>query len=386
MNWPASVNLMRILHVSGTFLPVKGGGPYYVHYLSKFLERHGHTCRVATTVADGPPDRETVPTDRSPAVSIAGAPIAPTFPVSLWRTIQSFSPDVIHANYPLPFYPDMAAVLGSLTGVPIVFTCHGAFEMSLDSVVGAVGTVYNNTLLRGTLRLADRVHVSNRGILEAFDFYRQHEAKTNVIPIGVNTEWFDPTTVDGPAPYRTDSTEKTVLYVGSFRRYKGLPNLMEAFAQVNEKADVQLVMVGDGPERQRLVYIAEDHNLTDSVQFVGQVNDHALRRAYAHADVFVLPSPTIRESLGMVAMEAMAMEVPTVVTAGSGIGNVLAGEDAAEVVKPDCPDAIADALTDLLDDEAEAKAVSATGRELIESRFAWKSVVEEYEEMYNTVV
>jgi glycosyltransferase involved in cell wall biosynthesis len=377
---------MRVLHVTGTFLPVKGGGPYYVHYLSKQLEAAGHTCRVVTTDAGGTPEIETVPTNRARSVSVAGAPIAPTFPRTLHRAVSAFDPDVIHANYPLPFYPDMAAVLGRLTGVPVVLTCHGAFEMSLDSVVGAVGTVYNNTLLRGTLRLADRVHVSNRGILETFDFYRQHEAKTSVIPIGVNTEWFDPTTVDGPAPYRTDSTEKTVLYVGSFRRYKGLLNLMEAFAQVNEKADVQLVMVGDGPERQRLVHIAEDHNLTDSVQFVGHVDDHALRRAYAHADVFVLPSPTIRESLGMVAMEAMAMEVPTVVTAGSGIGNVLAGEDAAEVVKPDCPDAIADALTDLLIDEAEAKAAGAAGRELIESKFAWKSVVEEYEEMYNTVV
>lgn len=373
---------MRILHVSGTFLPVKGGGPYYVHYLSQHLERKGHTCRVVTTESGGKPETETVQTDRSPALSLAGAPVAPTFPLTLKRTLERFDPDIVHANYPLPFYPDVAAALARIQNRPLVVTCHGAFEMSFDSLVGIVGTVYNNSLLRLTLRAADRLHVSNRAILDAFDFYRRHDSKTDVVPIGVDTEWFDPTVVSGPPPYDVQGTTRTVLYVGSFRRYKGLDTLLRAFSRIGEQQEVQLVLVGDGPQREQLEQLVVRHRLTDHVQFVDHVDDERLRRAYAHADVFVLPSPTIRESLGMVAMEAMAMGAPTVVTAGSGIGHVLDGKDAGVVVEPNAPSALAEAIETLLTEETAATEQGYASRALVESQFAWTAVVEEYIELY----
>ncbi|MFB6195511.1 MAG: glycosyltransferase family 4 protein [Haloplanus sp.] len=373
---------MRVLHVTGAFLPVKGGGPYYVHHLSRHLERAGHACHVVTTDAGGEPDVETVTTTRTPAVTVAGAPVAPTFPATLNRAIRRFDPDVVHANYPLPLYPDAAAVLGRLRSRPVVLTCHGAFETSVRSLVGVVGAVYNATGLRATLRLVDRVHVSNRGVLEAFDAYRRHAAKTSVVPIGVDTAWFDPDAVDGDPPYDVDDDRATVLYVGALRRYKGLDDLVDALADLVVSRDVRLVVVGEGPERRSLQRRAAERGVADAVTVLGHVDDATLRRAYAGADVFALPSPSISESLGLVALEAMAMGVPTVVTAGSGVGRVLSGEAAGLVVEPRAPDALAAAIGSVLDDPALAADQRVAGRNLVTDRFDWRSLVGEYVDVY----
>lgn len=376
---------MRVLHVTGTFLPVKGGGPYFVHYLTRHLEREGHQCHVVTTDVGGTPNEPTVSTTRSPAVTVAGAPLSPTFPVALYRAIRSFDPDVIHANYPLPLYPDVAALLASGRDTPLVLTAHGAFEMSLTSPIGVFGSVYNRTLLRVTLGLTDCVHVSNDAILEAYDFYRR-AADTRVVPIGVDTDWFDPESVSGQPPYETGPDEGTVLYVGALRRYKGLSDLLDAFDDLQSRADAQLVVVGDGPRRERLQQRVRELGITEDVQFVGHVDDDALRRAYAHADVFVLPSPSIRESYGMVALEALAMGLPTVVTRGSGIGRVLDASKAGTVVSPNSPRDLADAIATLLTDTTRAAEESRAGRRVAVERFAWSSLVDDYVGLYRSVL
>lgn len=377
---------MRILHVTGTFLPIKGGGPYYVHHLSTQLERAGHDCRVVTTDAGGDPETETVPTVRARSLSVADFPVAPAFPRSLYRTIKRFQPDVIHANYPLPLYPDLAALLARVRSIPLLLTSHGALEMRLDSAIGLFGAVYNRTLLRGTLCLADHVHVSNDAILQAFEFLDRHREKTSVVPIGVDTDWFDPAQIDGRPPYRTAEGASTILFVGSFRRYKGLDSLIDAFAEVVPHHESRLVLIGDGPRGPAVQARIEDHGIESAVELVGHVSDEALRRAYAHADVFVLPSPTIRESYGMVAIEAMAMGVPTVVTHGSGIGQLLTDSPAGIVVEPNSVQALATELRSLLADPASRASEGRRSRRLVTDRFAWSQVIDEYLELYETLI
>jgi len=392
---------MRILHVTGSFLPVKGGGPYFVHHLSRHLEAVGHECTVVTTTMGGTPAVETVETVRARSVTVAGAPIAPGFPATLARTIRRTDPDMIHANYPLPGYPDVAAVLAAWHAIPCIITCHGAFEMSFDSLAGVVGTVYNRSVLQGTLRVADRVHVSHEGVVDQLSIYEGYREKLSVVPMGVDLSRFDRTRPIGEPPYPASDDRSTILYVGAFRRYKGLETLLRAMAALradrveptrrgsapaaDAAATPHLILIGDGPRRDRLVSLADELGLAASVTIRDHVDDDTLRAAYAHADVFVLPSPTIAESFGLVALEALAMGVPTVVTAGSGVGHVLADERAGVVVPPNDPAAMAGAIGDLLDDEALYDTQRTAGPELVRSRFAWDELVTEYETLYDSV-
>ena len=382
---------MRVLHVTGTYLPVKGGGPYYIHYLSKYLEDMGHDCLVVTTDMGGEIETETTDTLRSRSVEVAGAPMSPTYPFLLYKAVKKFDPDVIHGNYPLPLYPDIGLALSKISDVPFVLTCHGSFENSLESVAGVVGTCYNNTVLRATLRLSDCIHMSNHGIPSEIQMYQGYREKTEFIPIGVDTDWFDPRKVDKKrevqgecegvaSPYRKREGEHVVLYVGSFRRYKGLEYLVRAFEDMG--SDSNLVLIGDRPRKNELENLASELGVSDRVEFHPHVSDAELRRAYRYADVFVLPSPSILESLGMVAMEAMAMEIPTVVTRGSGIGHVLEGEDVGCVVEPHSSGEIEEKVSSLLEDEDTRKRRGKACRKYVVDNLSWDYVIDDYIEMY----
>lgn len=375
---------MRVLHATGAFLPTKGGGPYFIHNLTSSLERRGHDCHIVAPDLGGVPETETVPTSRARGFQLGPFPIAPNFPLALASAIDHFDPDVVHTHYPLPFYPETSVVVSKFCGAPVVMTCHGALEMDCKSLVGVFGSAYNRTLLRVALQAADALHVSNNHILDELTIYDRYQAKTWAIPMGVDTEWYNPAIVEGPPPFPPSSP--TILFAGSFRRYKGLEHLIDAFATVQEHTDAHLVLLGDGPRKEPLKKQVHELGLSETVKFISHVNDENLRRAYASADVFVLPSPTIEESLGLVALEAMAMGVPTVVTRGSGVGRLLQNEEAGIVVEPASANALTTALMNLLEDSDQRRAAGRAARSLITARYAWSDLVGEYESFYRSVL
>lgn len=377
---------MRILQATGAFLPRIGGGPFFVHYLSTQLEDSGDDCLVVTTGAGEEAYQETVETVRARSIDVAGFPVSPAYPNALQRSIRNFEPDLIHAHYPLPLFPETAAVYSVLFEVPLVLTCHGALEMNWKSGVGAFGSLYNRTLLHLSLSVADRLHVSNQRIPSTFPMFNRYRSKIRTIPMGVDLEWFDPESVSGKPPNVTDDDVATVLFVGAFRRYKGLETLIDAFDTLRGKMDCRLVLVGDGPRRRHIESMVRSRGLANDVLFTGYIDREALRATYATADVFVLPSPTMSESFGLVALEAMAMRVPVVLTRGSGVGYLLGDRPSATVVTPDDPDALVAGLKPLINDPETRRSKGRACRKLVENAFSWRALVHEYRALYREIV
>lgn len=375
---------MKVLHVTGTYLPVRGGVPYFVHNLASQLTERGIESPVATCAVGDDPPSVNHSLYRVPATMVGDVPVSPSFPVALGRTIRQEQPDVVHANYPLPIFPEIAAIIARAAGIPFVLTGHGAFEMDFQSLVGTFGAVYNRTLLRIPLAVADRIHVSNSGIRDEIPVYSTRKSKVEVIPMGVNVDWYDPGDCNDPAPFETDDDRPVILFAGAFRRYKGLPTLIEAIGLLS--LDVRLVLIGDGPANDEVRQVISQRNLEDRVELLGHVSDASLRSAYKHADIFVLPSPSLEESLGLVALEAMAMGLPTVVTGASGVGRVLKEADAGVIVEPDSASAIAEAVFGLLTNPNEYTRQCEAGMRLIRNRFAWNEIVESYVTLYEQVV
>lgn len=384
VSWDRSRS-MKILQAPGTFLPVKGGCPYFVHYLTQYLEDAGHDCRIVTTGSGDQPEVETVAVDRAWSRDVAGFPVSPTYPAVLRRSISEFNPDIVHTHYPLPLFPEVASLLAAVEDIPLLLTSHGAFEMTWDSAIGAFANIYNKTLLKLSMAAADRIHISNTGIFEEIPLFEDNAEKVRTVPMGVDTDWFDPDAVSGNAPY-PDTGADTILFVGAFRRYKGLECLLEAFDQIVKGRDAHLVLVGDGPLNDSLRSIVSEFDIGSSVTFTGQVSDEELRRAYSGADLFVLPSPTISESFGLVTLEAMAMGLPVVVTSGSGIGHVLGGDGPGTVVEPSDPDSLSTAIDQLLSNPERRRTEAAHGRQYVLDRFAWSELVDEYDTLYRETV
>lgn len=146
---------------------------------------------------------------------------------------------------------------------------------------------------------------------------------------------------------KLDYTTKTVLHVGRLSWEKNQKLLLEAWTKVHSRfPDWELVICGDGPERQRLLDIAQQHALTESVIFKGNVEDIDVE--YGRSSIFVLTS--LFESFGLAVGEAMMHGLPIVTTAsGGGIEDLVKDGFNGFIVSDNNGDNIADKIVKLIE-------------------------------------
>lgn len=196
------------------------------------------------------------------------------------------------------------------------------------------------------------------------------------IPNGIDVDFFSP----AAAPLPNPGGKRTVLFIGRFDPRNGVRHAISAFTILRQtREDVRLVIVGDGPMRSLIERLVPD-NLREDVVFAGRVN--RLRPRYlASADV--LCSPCSLASFGMVVLEAMSAGVPVVATRLPGFARVMRdGVDGLMVDRADDDAAFAAALAQVLDDRELAVRMGAGGRQRAIEQFAWPTVVDRLEQLY----
>lgn len=163
---------------------------------------------------------------------------------------------------------------------------------------------------------------------------------------------------------------------------KGHVHLLDALATVLEKrADVRLVIVGDGPTRRDLERCCGDRGLTPHVVFLGQRLD--VPRILRGSDVFVLPSEA--EGFGRVILEAMAATKPVVASRVGGIQEIVVHGETGFLVSPRNPRELAERLLELLDDPQRAAELGHAGRRRLLEHFSMQSMMDETLAIYRAV-
>ena len=193
-------------------------------------------------------------------------------------------------------------------------------------------------------------------------------------------------------PHELPLREKNrVLFVGRLVEWKGVDYLLEAFRIVSGNLpDASLVIVGDGPEKQNLVEKARDLGVDDRVAFVGWKLGHELVEEYARASVLVVPSfvdyKGQTESLGVVAIEAMAVGTPVVASKVGGLTDVIADGETGFLVPPKNPEALALAIEDILTDEEMARDMSMKAKERFRRMFSSQSIADRFIQLYEELL
>ena len=114
----------------------------------------------------------------------------------------------------------------------------------------------------------------------------------------------------------------TVLFLGRLTRQKGPEFFVRAAARIAERRpDVRFVVAGDGDQRQELVERTARMGLARNVFFTGFLGPEEVERAYAEADVYVMPS--LSEPFGITPLEALALDTPVIVSRHSGVAEAL---------------------------------------------------------------
>lgn len=154
---------------------------------------------------------------------------------------------------------------------------------------------------------------------------------------------------------------KIVLTVGRLSKEKGHGDLIRAMAQVNRTRDdpAALVIVGDGPEQQRLERLIAELGVAEAVRLAGYRSDVA--PYYAAASVFALPSYS--EGSPNVLLEAMDAGAPIVATNVGGVGEMIRDREHGLLTPSGDPSAIAQAIAALLDDPELGIALASAARE-----------------------
>lgn len=224
--------------------------------------------------------------------------------------------------------------------------------------------VYNQTD-RWSLRAADQVLTSSRAFVKELEQRDVRPEKIHVQHMAVRP--FGRISPERAGSIRRelgiDPCTRILLSVGRLSREKGHTDLIRSFARMRKLTGgqvVHLVIVGEGPERNRMESLIRSLDLTKAVTLAGQQDDVA--PYYAIADVFVLPSHN--EGSPNVLLEAIDAGVPVVATKVGGIPEIVSEREALLVPKGDT-DALAEATARILVDGPLRERLVAAAREAI---------------------
>ena len=179
---------------------------------------------------------------------------------------------------------------------------------------------------------------------------------------------------------------KVIISTSRLVEKNGLDNLIKALAVLQKeypKEDWRLLLVGDGPLAESLKFQVESLKLEKQVIFKAAVSHEELSKYLKISHVFVRPSRS--EGLGVSFLEAMAAGVPIIGSAVGGIPDFLTHEETGLICDPHSPADIAEKIKLILDDDNLRKNIVKKARELVEEKYDWNKIVEDYRRLYETV-
>lgn len=345
-------------------LTVPGGVQYQVLGLGRALRSCGHEVRVLAPCDGPPPDAGVTPLGMSIPTAANGsvAPIAPdpAAQLRLIRALRDEDFDVLNLHEPLVPGASMTTCL--FKSAPLVGTFHAA---------GHIGA-YNwgrIPLRRIAKRLDARVVVSEDARkLAAATLGGEYELFFN----GIEIDRFAKAT-----PWPTEGP--TIFFIGRHEPRKGLAVLLDAMADL--PSDVRLWVGGTGPETEVL---QRRHAGDPRIEWLGRLTDEEKAQRLRGADVFCAPSLG-GESFGIVLLEGMASQTPTVASDLPGYRNVARAEVDAVLVPPGDAPALAAAITGVLSDAARADRLVAGGIDRA-LHFSMDALAERYLELFSRLL
>jgi N-acetyl-alpha-D-glucosaminyl L-malate synthase BshA len=182
----------------------------------------------------------------------------------------------------------------------------------------------------------------------------------------------------GP-PERYDAL---VIHISNLRPVKRAGMALDVFRRIRNHARARFLIVGDGPDREELERQASEYALGDSVVFLGERED--LVALLSISDLFLLPS--IKESFGLAALEAMACGVPVVASNVGGLPEIIEDGVTGFVCAPDDVAGMAERGVRLLTDPELHGRIAANASSLVRTSYCTDRIVPLYEEAYRRVL
>lgn len=179
-----------------------------------------------------------------------------------------------------------------------------------------------------------------------------------------------------------DSNEKILMHISNFRPVKRVTDVVRVFKRVLDKMPARLIMIGDGPERLSATGVAKQLGIADRIQYLG--NCENIEDLLPCADLLLQPSE--HESFGLVPLEAMACEVPVIVTNSGGVAEVVDHGETGFLCEVGDIETMAQYALEILNHPEQAREMGRRGRAHVIARFPRDVIVGQYETLYEEVL
>lgn len=376
-----SAPTIRICYLISHFYPRESGAERQALAQGKELVRRGHTVRVLTRFLPGLPRNEIldgVRIHRWVRTSSRGPLFGISFVMGVIRALRKLRPhyDLIHTHQAL--WESISTGLGRdlFRGAPIlVQPASSGYFGEAEEMARTKGF----PLLR-RLSLRNPMFAAISGDIEHqwTDLGVPREKMVRMAS-GVDAEHFRPGSciLEESLPPRP-----RVMFTGRLHPQKNLSLLLEAWPSVSDRTGANLVLVGDGPEREALEAETRDRRIVDSVWFAGAVADPA--EMLRGADIFALPS--VAEGMSNSLLEAMATGLPCLASEIGGNTDLIENGVTGVLVPPGDVRAWIAALIRALEDREGSRQMGLAARARIEAEFSLPVVVDRYVELYRRML
>jgi N-acetyl-alpha-D-glucosaminyl L-malate synthase BshA len=221
--------------------------------------------------------------------------------------------DLLHVHYAIPHASAayMAKQILKTEGivVPVVTTLHGT-----DITLVGKDASYEPVVTFSINQSDGVTAVSSDLRKETFEHFKITR-DIEVIPNFIDLEKFKKQKKDHFKKAICPNNESLIVHTSNFRKVKRVQDVVQIFANIHNEIPAKLLMIGDGPERNKVEKMCRDLNICDDVRFLGKLE--AVEEVLSVADLFLMPSE--KESFGLAALEAMACEVPVISSNTGGI-------------------------------------------------------------------
>ncbi|MGM0546929.1 MAG: N-acetyl-alpha-D-glucosaminyl L-malate synthase BshA [Bacteroidota bacterium] len=284
--------------------------------------------------------------------------------------------DVLHVHYAIPHATSAylaKQILGDKAAyVPLITTLHGT-----DITIVGSDPSYKN-VVDFSINQSDGVTAVSEYLrnetYERFDIKKDIE----VIPNFIDLDRFQKSNQSHFKKAICPNDEKVVVHVSNFREVKRVPEVVSVFAKIIEhNIGAKLLLVGDGPDRQRAEQRCRELGMCDQVRFLGKQDQ--VEDILSIADLFLMPSGS--ETFGLAALEAMSCSVPVVSSNIGGLPEVNIHGETGYLCDLDDIDCMGDYSVKILSDENLHQELSENARKQAE-RFEMSKVVGQYEQYY----
>lgn len=224
--------------------------------------------------------------------------------------------DILHVHYAIPHaataFMAKQILLDEQINLPVITTLHGT-----DITLVGRDITYK-PVVTFALNHSDGVTAVSESLRK--DTYEHFDIRNGieVIPNFVDFRRFSKTNKDHFRKAIAPNDEKILIHTSNFRKVKRVEDVVKMFKLVQEKIPANLLLVGDGPERQHIEQYCRNEDLCDRIRFLGKQD--AVEELLAVSDLFVLTSE--QESFGLAALEAMACHVPVISSNAGGIPEI----------------------------------------------------------------